>query len=92
MSKPIRHYDGWRIRWTDEHGRRRSKTLQSKTDAELELRHRQLAAEERKLGLRPPERKAKFFHHAADWRRSRRTAAFRPRFSRSCFKATSQFQ
>jgi integrase len=37
MSKPIKHYDKWRIRWTDHEGKRRSATFPTKSEANLKL-------------------------------------------------------
>lgn len=80
MSKPKKHYGGWQIRWTDENGKRRSKTLTTRQEAELELQRQLLAVRKRKLGLRPPEKAARTFAHAATyWSRTghRRSAAAR---------------
>ncbi len=42
----------WRVRWTDEKGRRRSSTHVSEADARLALQRAQVEAEERRRGLR----------------------------------------
>ena len=44
MSKPVPHYDKWRIRWTDEKGTRRSKTFTEFKTADLALRKAELEA------------------------------------------------
>jgi hypothetical protein len=53
VAKPTKHYDTWRIRWTDETGKRRSATFTEKKTAELALRKAELEAEVRRRGLRP---------------------------------------
>lgn len=55
MSKPVKHYDKWRIRWVDAKGQRRSKTFTEYESAELALKKAQVEEEERRRGLRPPE-------------------------------------
>ncbi|RLB55673.1 MAG: hypothetical protein DRI90_19265 [Deltaproteobacteria bacterium] len=72
VTKPSKHYGKWRIRWIDEHGKRRCRTLPDYKAAALILKREQLAAEERKLGLRPPVVVAKKFADAASyWEQNR---------------------
>jgi integrase len=67
MGKPIRHYDKWRIRWTDENGKRRSRTFTDRKAAALALKRQELEVEERRRGLRAPELPDKTFSDAADY-------------------------
>lgn len=39
MSRPIKHYGKWRIRWVDEHGQRQSAVVDDHKNALLLLRH-----------------------------------------------------
>lgn len=55
MSKPVRHYDKWRIRWVDSEGRRKSEVYATCDDAKFALRRHQQEVEEIKRGLRLPE-------------------------------------
>lgn len=72
MAKPTKHYDTWRIRWTDETGKRRSATFTEKKTAELALRKAELEAEERRRGLRPPELQPRTFLDASEYWRTHR--------------------
>ena len=54
MAKPIKFRKKWRIRWSDENGRRLSEIVDSKKDAQFKLQQHQLAVEEVKRGLRKP--------------------------------------
>ena len=72
MSKPTKHYGGWRIRWTDEQGVRRSAVYPDKKQATLELQRRKLEVEERRRGLRAAEIAPKTFAAIADyWEKNR---------------------
>jgi len=72
VSKPTKHYGKWRIRWIDEHGKRRSQSFSDHKAAALALKQRKLAVEERKLGLRRPEvRPRRFAEAAAYWEHNR---------------------
>jgi len=72
MGKPVRQENGWRIRWTDEFGARRSQAFHDRTSAALALKRAQVAAEERKRGLRAPELEARTFMDAAHyWKENR---------------------
>lgn len=73
MSKPVPHYDKWRIRWTDEKGTRRSKTFTEFKTADLALRKAELEAEERRRGLRAPEMEPCPFSKAANYWRTYRS-------------------
>jgi hypothetical protein len=67
VAKPRKHGPGYRIRWTDENSRRRSRTFAEQHAAALALRQQMLAVEEREAGLRPPEREPHTFDAAADY-------------------------
>lgn len=72
MGKPRKHYGKWRVRFTDERGKRRSKTFTDKKTAELALKQAEILVEERKKGLRPLEIEPKRFADAAAyWRENR---------------------
>jgi hypothetical protein len=62
MSKPVRHYGSWRIRWIDERGRRHSAVVNDHKAALLLLRQKELEADERKRGLREPVVAKNSFH------------------------------
>jgi len=53
MAKPTKHYGGWRIRYVDECGARKSETYDDYKEAVFELKQRELETEERRRGLRP---------------------------------------
>ncbi len=55
MAKPHKHRGKWRIRWTDEVGRRRSESFATFSMAAKAQRRRECESEERKHGLREPE-------------------------------------
>ncbi len=72
MGRPVYHYGKWRIRWTDEVGRRRSRNFHDQDTAALALKKVEVEVEERRRGLRPPEREAKTGRDAFEyWRRHR---------------------
>lgn len=52
-NRPIEHRGKWRIRWTDENGRRRSEVHDDRAGAKLALKRHQLEVAERAAGLRP---------------------------------------
>ena len=54
MARPQRFRDKWRIRWTDETGRRRSAVFKSFKDADAALKVRQAEVELIKAGERLP--------------------------------------
>jgi integrase len=59
VGKPVKHGDRWRIRWLDEHGKRRSAVFDDYKRAQTELSRRQVEVEEIKRGIRnaaPPEK------------------------------------
>jgi integrase len=72
VAKPTKHYDKWRIRWTDEAGKRHSKTFTERKTAELALRKVEIEVEERRRGLRPPELQPRRFSEAAAYWREHR--------------------
>ncbi|HVZ34680.1 MAG TPA: hypothetical protein VG963_19765, partial [Polyangiaceae bacterium] len=72
MAKPAKHYDKWRIRWTDETGQRHSETFSDRKHAELALRKAELEVEERRHGLRPPHLEPRCFSEAAQYWREHR--------------------
>lgn len=52
MAKPIKHRDGWRVRWTDESGKRLSETHPTYEMAELMQTRHELHVREVKLSLK----------------------------------------
>jgi len=69
---PVRHSGKWRIRWVDEHGRRKSAVYDDYKRAQLEERKRKIEVEEVRRGLRsaaPPE---KTFDELCDYWREKR--------------------
>jgi hypothetical protein len=52
MSKPTKHYGGWRIRWTDADGKRQSAVFATKP-RRPSRRPVQVEAYEVRMGLRP---------------------------------------
>jgi integrase len=60
MAKPRKHGTGWRIRWTDESGRRQSAVFENYRDAEFALKRHIVEVEEvercLKLGAAPKKR------------------------------------
>ncbi len=67
MAKPTKHYDKWRIRWTDERGKRRSDVFDDFKTASHELKKRETEAEEIKQGLRAPAPLHKTFNEICDY-------------------------
>lgn len=53
-ARPTKLGNGWRIRWLDHQGIRRSTVLDSYDEAERELRGRQVEADQVRAGLKPP--------------------------------------
>lgn len=54
MAKPRKHYNGYRARWTDEHGRRHSETCPTFAEAMSVQRARESQVDEIKRGIRSP--------------------------------------
>ena len=54
MSKPIKHYEKWRIRILDAQGKRRSEVFDTHADATRRLRELQQEKDEVRRGLRAP--------------------------------------
>jgi integrase len=72
VSKPIKHYDKWRIRWIDEQGRRQSEVHEDRKGAALALQRHELEVEERRRGLRPAAAAPRTFREAAEyWEKNR---------------------
>src|SRR5262245_52220583 len=67
LVMPTRHGNGWRIRWIDEHGRRKSAVYEDYKLAQVEERKRKVEVSEIRRGMRtgaPPE---KTFDELCDW-------------------------
>lgn len=59
MGKPVKHRDKWRIRWLDEHGKRKSTVHDDYKFTQTELRRHQVEVEKLKRGIRnaaPPDK------------------------------------
>lgn len=67
MGKPFRDKDKWRIRWTDENGKRQSENFESYTVALSECKKREAEVEDIKNGLRNPRPLDKTFDEIADY-------------------------
>jgi integrase len=68
MARPIRHGSGWRLRWLDEKGERKSETVHTTfDDACFLLRKREQEAEEIARGLRAPLPPTKTFNDLCDY-------------------------
>jgi integrase len=67
MARPVKHYNKWRIRWTDETGKRRSEVHDTYQDALLRLRQHQARVQEVRRGLRSPEPPRRTFEDLATY-------------------------
>lgn len=67
MAKPTKHYDKWRIRWTDHLGKRQSEVFDDFKTASYELKKKEAEAEEVKKGLRSPAPINKTFDELCDY-------------------------
>ncbi len=67
MSRPVKHYRRWRIRWTDHDGKRCSEVYTKHRDAELALQRHEVEAEEIRRGLRPRPLGTHTFNELADY-------------------------
>lgn len=67
MAKPTKHYDKWRIRWTDENGQRHSEVFDDFKTASYELKKHEAEVEEIKQGLRAPAPVNKTFGEICDY-------------------------
>jgi hypothetical protein len=67
MAKPVKHRGRWRLRWTDEHGRRRSEVADDYREACFRLAEHQAQVEQVKRGLRSPAPPDKNFNDLADY-------------------------
>lgn len=65
MAKPIRCGNGWRIKWTDHLGVRRSKCYLGHAEAKAALDRNQFETYEIKVGRRPPPQEQRTFAEAA---------------------------
>ncbi len=79
MSRPVKHYGKWRIRWIDEHGDRKSEVYDRFEDAAYKLRQYETAVEEVRRGLRLPTPSAKTFGELCDYWIANRAARKRSR-------------
>jgi len=66
-AKPIRHRGKWRVRWLDEHHKRRSSVFVSYEEACFELKKRQIEVEEIHRGLRHSYVRDKNFSELCDY-------------------------
>ncbi|HET6437594.1 MAG TPA: hypothetical protein VFG59_06020, partial [Anaeromyxobacter sp.] len=72
MSRPVRHYGKWRIRWVDEDGRRHSEVYDKREDAVFKLREHEHRVQEIRRSLRLPDPLPKTFDDLADhWLKTR---------------------
>ena len=67
MAKPTRFRNKWRIRWYDEHGKRRSQFYDDKRDAAFKLREHEQLVEEVHRKLRSPSPPKKTFSDLCDY-------------------------
>lgn len=67
MSKPTKHYEKWRIRWVDEHGKRLSEVFPDFKTASYQLKKYESEVEEIKQGLRAPAPYNKTFNEICDY-------------------------
>lgn len=67
MAKPTKHYGTWRIRWTDENGKRRSEVFDDFKTASFELKKRESESEEVIRGQRAPAPLNKTFNDICDY-------------------------
>jgi hypothetical protein len=64
---PSRHGNGWRARWSDEHGKRHSRTFRKHRDAEAFERRKKAETEEITHGLRAAVPVARSFGSLCDY-------------------------
>jgi len=67
MAKPVKHGNGYRIRYVDEHGIRQSETYAAYQDAKLALSRTAPRVAEVKIGLRAGKPLARTFDDLARW-------------------------
>jgi hypothetical protein len=67
MSRPVKHYDGWRIRWVDAHGERKSRSFHEYNDAKRALAQVQHELADIRAGLRTPMPPNKRFDELCDY-------------------------
>ncbi|MEZ4287780.1 MAG: site-specific integrase [Polyangiales bacterium] len=67
MARPTRYKDGWRIRWIDHTGKRRSEVHDRHDDALFALQRHQARASEVKRGLRSPVTEGKTFSDICEY-------------------------
>ena len=87
MSRPIKHGNGYRIRWTDENGKRHSKTYPTLKDANFWLKQKQFEVEQVKRGLRQPAPEKRLFSEICDlWLKNRTSLKRSPRDDQLCIR------
>lgn len=67
MAKPQQRNGSWRIRWTDENGKRQSETYDNYRDAMFAQKQRESEVEEVRRGLRSPAPPAKSFDDLCEY-------------------------
>jgi len=67
MATPEQFRNKWRIRWTNEFGKRCSAIFKNYSEAEFILRKKQIEVEEIRLGLRKPRPPEKTFDELCDY-------------------------
>lgn len=67
MARPVKHYNGWRVRWIDYTGTRCSETLGSRKEADLHLAARIQEADEIRRGIRLPIKEGQTFANLCDY-------------------------
>lgn len=67
MAVPVRHRDKWRIRWSDETGKRRSEVYDDHREARRALAAHEVEADEIRRGVRRPQVADKTFGELADY-------------------------
>jgi integrase len=67
MAKPVKHYDGWRVRWFNETGHRKSETFSTRSEAEFYLKQKEAEVARIKRGLQPGELPEKYFTELCDY-------------------------
>lgn len=88
MGKPVKHGQGWAIRWVDENGIRRSKTFTSYSNAQKALNLFQVEVEAIKAGIKIRDPKIHTFQELADyWMKHRGLKKRNPKDDQSILRA-----